>query len=176
VSSGTTLATPRGHTTISSRAMDHVISAVAADVLGIAPSDVSVTVSEADDEISLTVRAPNAVIAGAQETVTDSASAPPSASSPAPRSAPRHSGSREPACGCPSSATDQPPHDPTLKAIHTTMTHTINKTPKAESASASLIKAPVLSEAEKPVLTYDSRRTIIAPTVVIASAVLPATP
>jgi hypothetical protein len=71
VSSGTTLATPRGHTTISSRAMDHVISAVAADVLGIAPSDVSVTVSEADDEISLTVRAPNAVIAGAQETVTD---------------------------------------------------------------------------------------------------------
>jgi hypothetical protein len=56
------------------------------------------------------------------------------------------------------------------------MTHTINKTPKAESASASLIKAPVLSEAEKPVLTYDSRRTIIAPTVVIASAVLPATP
>lgn len=59
----TTLATaPRGLTHITSRAMSRVVSAVAADALGIVPSQVSVTLSDAAGRLDVTVRAPIRVL------------------------------------------------------------------------------------------------------------------
>lgn len=50
--------TPRGRTEISSRAMTRLVSAVAAEALGVQPSQVSVDLDDADGGLDLTVRAP----------------------------------------------------------------------------------------------------------------------
>ncbi|WEO77425.1 hypothetical protein BJQ94_19075 [Cryobacterium sp. SO2] len=55
-------ATQRGLTHISSRAMTRVVSAVAADALGIAPSQVSVDLADAAGRLDVTVRAPIRVL------------------------------------------------------------------------------------------------------------------
>jgi hypothetical protein len=50
--------TSRGHTQISSRAMTRVVSAVAAEALGVAPGQVSVDLEESAGSLDVTVRTP----------------------------------------------------------------------------------------------------------------------
>ena len=50
--------TPRGRTRISSRAMSRVVSAVAAEALGVKPGQVSVDLTAAAESLDLKVRAP----------------------------------------------------------------------------------------------------------------------
>ncbi|ANP74683.1 hypothetical protein [Cryobacterium arcticum] len=52
----------RGSTRITTRAMTRVVSAVAADALGVRPSQVSVRLADADGGLDLTVRAPIRVV------------------------------------------------------------------------------------------------------------------
>ncbi|WP_120338619.1 hypothetical protein [Cryobacterium soli] len=52
----------RGSTRITARAMTRVVSAVAADALGVRPSQVSVRLADADGGLDLTVRAPIRVL------------------------------------------------------------------------------------------------------------------
>jgi hypothetical protein len=67
VTSVPTLDTPRGHTQISSRAMTRLVSAVAAEALGIASGDVSVDLAESHGELTVTVRAPLGSLADGQD-------------------------------------------------------------------------------------------------------------
>ena len=52
----------RGSTRITKRAMTRVVSAVAAEALGVRPSQVSVDLADADGQLDLTVRAPIRVL------------------------------------------------------------------------------------------------------------------
>lgn len=52
----------RGSTRITTRAMTRVVSAVAADALGVRPSQVSVRLADSDGGLDLTVRAPIRVV------------------------------------------------------------------------------------------------------------------
>ena len=52
----------RGSTRITTRAMTRVVSAVAADALGVRPSQVSVRLADAESGLDLTVRAPIRVV------------------------------------------------------------------------------------------------------------------
>jgi hypothetical protein len=59
--------TPRGQTRISSRAMTRVVSAVAAEALGVEPSQVSVDLVTGTGDIALTVRVPVGTVADERE-------------------------------------------------------------------------------------------------------------
>jgi len=54
--------TPRGRTDITSRAMTRVVSAVAAESLGVRPSQVTVDLADAAGRLDLTVRTPIRVL------------------------------------------------------------------------------------------------------------------
>jgi len=62
VSGSTETLAPRGRTRVTARAMTRVVSAVAAESLGVKPSQVSVDLADAAGRLDLTVRTPIRVL------------------------------------------------------------------------------------------------------------------
>jgi hypothetical protein len=70
VTSVPSIETPRGHTRVSSRAVSRVVSALAAEALGVAARQVTVDLAENGGALDITVRVPVRVLPG-QEDRTD---------------------------------------------------------------------------------------------------------
>ena len=56
--------TPRGHTEVSTKAMTRLVSAVAAEALGVTPGQVTVDHADADGALDVTVRVPIRALPG----------------------------------------------------------------------------------------------------------------